>query len=301
MRTNGNLWPVLFLVSALTGCGTTRNTDTPRSATEQLLISKAVDETVSGLDFRALAGKTVFFDTQFLDPTVADRNYLISSIRQHLLASGALLQEDRNKATYVVEARAGAVGTDRNSVLLGVPQMAVPVIVPGQPSQIPEIPIAKWSDQKGIAKIAVFAFNRQTGRPLLQSGTLQASSNADDTWFLGMGPFQSGNIRRGTEFAGKAIEVPFFDFSEDQMAEDHQLSIPDPTRAVTWSEPTGATKDTAAKDTPAPAAPAAAVPASPPGSQFAADRPPTPPSNFAAERPLPPQPLVPVSKPPEKN
>src|SRR5262245_36346895 len=100
---------VLFIPFAA-GCGTTRVTDTLRTATEQLLISKAVDEAVATLDFRPLAGKPVFFDSTFLDGTV-DQRYLVSSIRQHLLSSGALLQEERAKATYVVEARAGAVGT----------------------------------------------------------------------------------------------------------------------------------------------------------------------------------------------
>ncbi len=287
-------WLVPVLGGLVAGCGTTRSTDTPRSATEQLLISKAVDETVGEMDFRVLAGKTVFFDPQYLDDKVVDRNYLISSLRQHLLASGALLQEDRTKATYVVEARSGAMGTDKNSVLFGVPQMAVPVIVPGQPSQIPEIPIAKWTDQKGIAKIAVYAYNRQTGRPVLQSGVLQASSTADDSWILGMGPFQRGNIRRSTEFAGKAIEVPFFDSNREETAQTHE-TVPPPTQSVTWSEPTTPAKESS---------PAAATPApapTPSASQFAADRPAAPPTEFAKDRKPATVPMVPVKTTPEKN
>src|SRR5262245_42971968 len=102
------------------GCGTTRMTDTQRTATEQLLISNAVDRAVSQLDFRCLAGKPVFFDPQFLDGTV-DRGYLVASLRQHLFACGCQLTEDRAKAVYVVEARTGGVGTDRHSLLVGVP------------------------------------------------------------------------------------------------------------------------------------------------------------------------------------
>jgi hypothetical protein len=292
-----NTWRWLFLLlgGLVAGCGTTRTTDTPRSATEQLLISKAVDETIGEMDFRILAGKTVFFDAQYLDATIVDRNYLISSLRQHLLASGALLQEDRTKATYVVEARAGAMGTDRSSVLVGVPQMAVPVLVPGQPSQIPEIPIAKWTDQKGIAKIAVYAYNRQTGRPVLQSGVLQASSTADDSWILGMGPFQSGTIRRSTEFAGKAIEVPFFERDHEESVQTDE-AVPTTTQAVTWTEPTTPAKEPlpAAAPTPAPATP-------PPSSQFAADRPAIPPTDFAKDRKPATLPMVPVNSQPQKN
>src|SRR5947209_7367629 len=151
------------------GCGTTRMTDTQRTATEQLLVSNAIDQAVSELDFRELAGKTVFFDPQYLEGVV-DRGYLVSSLRQQLLASGCVLQDERARANYVVEVRAGGVGTDRHALLVGIPQMNVPTFVPGQPSQIPEIPFAKKTDQEGVAKIAVFAYNRQTGQPVWQSG-----------------------------------------------------------------------------------------------------------------------------------
>jgi hypothetical protein len=135
MLSPGPRWPLLVLL-AVVGCGTTRITDTQRTATEQLLVSNAVDQTVSQMDFRHLSGKMVYFDPQYLDGTV-DRGYVVSSLRQHLLACGCVLQEDRNKATYVVEARSGGVGTDRHAVMIGVPQMNVPTLVPGQPSSIP--------------------------------------------------------------------------------------------------------------------------------------------------------------------
>src|SRR5437667_3431483 len=101
----------ITLLSLVTGCGITRMTDTQRTATEQLLISNAVDQTVSQLDLRFLAGKSVFLDAQFLD-NVTDRGYLVSSLRQQFLACGCILQEERSKATYVVEARSGGAGTD---------------------------------------------------------------------------------------------------------------------------------------------------------------------------------------------
>jgi hypothetical protein len=190
------------------GCGTTRVTDTPRAATEQLLVSLAVDEAVSQLDFRILAGRTVFFDPLYLDPN-PDRGYLISSLRQHLLASGCLLQDKRDDAEFIVEARAGALATDRHGILVGVPAMTIPTFVPGQPSQIPEIPFAKKTDQLGYAKIGVFAFERKTGQPVFQSGLVQAVSNSKDLWVLGTGPFQKGSIRREPQFAGQRIEFPF--------------------------------------------------------------------------------------------
>jgi hypothetical protein len=197
-----------------TGCGTTRSTDTTRTATEQLLISDAIDRSVQAVNVQTLAGQTVYFDDSRLGEVV-DRNYLISTLRQHLLASGCALRAERDQADYIVEARAGAIGTDRNDLLFGVPSMNVPQILPVQPvpAAIPEIPFAKRRDQRGIAKIAVFAYHRETGTPVWQSGVAHQESSANDVWILGAGPFQRGTIYEGTAFAGKTIG---HDESEDE-------------------------------------------------------------------------------------
>ena len=224
------------LAALVIGCGTTRMTDTQRTATEQLLISDAIDKAVSQIDLRPLTGKPVYFDPQYLDGAV-DRGYLVSCLRQHLLASGCVLLEDRAKAAYVVEARSGGVGTDRHSLLVGVPQMTVPSFLPGQPTNIPEVPLARKTDQNGVAKVAVFAYNRQTGQPVWQSGTLMAVSNARDVWFFGTGPFQNGSIRRGTEFAGLPLPtLPLPSFRDDDEERPRSPVIP-VTQAASWSEP----------------------------------------------------------------
>jgi hypothetical protein len=208
-------WPILRIpalllaTSLLSGCGITRSTDTARAATEQLLVSSAIDQTVSRMDFRLLNGQKVFFDPQYLDGTV-DKGYLISSIRQHLLACGALLQEDRTRSMVVVEARAGGVGTDRSSLLIGVPQITMPVVIPGAPSSIPELPLAKRTDQSGVAKVAVFAYNRLTGERLWQSGALEGSATSKDLWVCGAGPFQTGTVHTGITSPTDLLPVTLF-------------------------------------------------------------------------------------------
>lgn len=225
-------WIIAALILCC-GCGTTRMSDTQRTATEQLLISNAVDQAVSLIDFRPLTGKLVYFDPQYLDNTV-DKGYVISTLRQQLLANGCILQEDRAKATYVVEARSGGIGTERHSVLVGVPEMTVPTIVPGQPSHIPEIPFAKKSDQNGIAKLAVFAYNRKTGRPVWQSGVVESVSSARDTWLFGAGPFRKGTLRHGTEFAGQ--KLPPLVGGEDSEKEKPTERV-EATQQAVFSEP----------------------------------------------------------------
>lgn len=195
-----------FGLLLLTACGTTRSTDTSRAASEMLLVSQAVDHAVAKIDFSPLSGQTVFLDTSAVDKDVVDRGYLVSVIRQQLLATGALIQEERFRAVYIVEIRSGAMGTDRHSLLIGTPAVSLPSVVPGIPSaSIPEIALAKKSDQRGVAKLGVFAYNRITGRALWQSGTVEAESRAHDTWLFGAGPFSRGTIRRRTELAGEPL------------------------------------------------------------------------------------------------
>ena len=74
---------------------------------------------------------------------------------------------------------------------------------------IPEIPIAKKTNQKGVAKLAVFAYNQVTGQALWQSGTHPITADARDTWILGTGPYQRGSIYNGTSFAGQRINWPW--------------------------------------------------------------------------------------------
>jgi hypothetical protein len=188
------------------GCGATRSTDTTRTATEQLLISDAIDRAVQSMNLQALAGQSVFLDDTKLTDTV-DKNYYISTLRQHLLATGCELRDKREDADFIVEARAGAIGTDRNDLLFGIPSMNMPSIplVQPVPAAIPEIPIAKRKDQRGVAKIAVFAYHRATGTPVWQSGIVRQESSANDVWIFGAGPFQRGTIYDETMFAGKAI------------------------------------------------------------------------------------------------
>ena len=150
------------------GCGTTRRTDTSRTATEQLLLSDAIDRSVSRIDFGLLSGQDVFLDTT-LPRTAVDKDYIISTLRQHMLSCGCMLKDKKDDAVFVVEVRAGAVGTDRHDLLFGTPATTVSLgmlsPLPGTPTMFPEIAFAKRTDQMGVAKIAVFAYERDTGIP----------------------------------------------------------------------------------------------------------------------------------------
>ncbi len=198
----------------LSGCGTTLS----RGATEQLLASDAVDRSVAEIDFRDLKGQDVYFDTTYIKNVQSvgfvNADYIISSLRQQMLAADCHIKEDKTDAKYIVEARVGALGADRHEIVWGLPANnllgTVASAVPEAPAPptIPEIAFAKKSDELAVAKIGVFAYHRESGRPIWQSGINQSKSTARNTTVLGVGPFQSGTIHKGTEFAGSKIEIP---------------------------------------------------------------------------------------------
>ena len=197
------------LCALVSGCGTTKWSDSPRTATEQLLISDAVDRAISEIDFSALADRGVYLDTRYII-TALDQNYVISTLRQHMLASGCIIKDKADDADYVVEVRTGSLGTNRQDLLFGVPATNLPTagLLPIGSASIPEIALMKRTNQQGVCKLAVFAYDRMSGRPVWQSGNRKIASRAKDTWVLGTGPFQRGTIYDGTAFAGEKLQVP---------------------------------------------------------------------------------------------
>jgi hypothetical protein len=268
----------LAIVAFFGGCGTTKWTETRRTATEQLLISDSMDQAVARLDFRALAGKKVYVDDTYLKEVV-DSAYLVSSLRQQLLAHGAILKQKREEADYILEVRSGAVGTDMHSMLVGVPQMNLPstVAAVGLPASFPEIPLIKRTKQTAVTKILLFAYNRETGRPLWQSGSVLAKSDAQDVWFFGAGPFQRGSIYNGTRLAGDElpISVPLVDLKESREPAhlleeayyiEDQGGKSSPAELTSASEATGDSETQAGRTTP-PASSSTVVPSAFPASQ----------------------------------
>ncbi len=203
-----------LLAGLLSGCGTTQH----RAGTEQLLLSDSVDRAVDNIDFSVFADRRVFLDTRYIQPVKGDNfinsDYIISAIRHKLITSGCLLQVTQNAADYVLEARVGALGTDSLEVTYGLPASnalatAATVVsgAPGLPT-IPEISVGKRNATTSTSKIVAYAWHRETGTPVWQSGAAVARSDAKDSWLLGAGPLQRGSIYKTPKFAGLRLNLP---------------------------------------------------------------------------------------------
>lgn len=249
-----------------TGCGTTRWSDTQRTATEQLLVSDAVDRSISEIDFASISGHDVYLDARFINAQV-DVNYITSTLRQHMLASGCVIKDKPEDAQWVVEVRTGAVGTNRADLLFGLPATNLPTAAAGLPAtSIPEIPLVKRTAQQGVCKLALYCYDRASGQPIWQSGVRQVASNAKDVWVFGAGPFQRGTIYDGTKFAGERFNVPLAKRKPhgqpDQVWVTHEIRFNDPQ--VLAERPQGDKLATSPADKPAEAAKTASLPPLPP-------------------------------------
>lgn len=211
------------------------------SATEQLLTSDAVDQTISHLDFSTLSNKKVYFDTTYIKNIkgvgFVNGDYIISSLRQQIVAANCLMQEKQDDADYVIEARVGTLATNGHEVNYGIPASnmlsSAATLMPAAPAipTIPEISLAKKNNQTAAAKISVFAYNQKTRERVWQSGVLQTKSTARDTWILGVGPFQRGTIYKdGAQFAGDKIEIPLG--SGEEFANQSTVDYLEPARFI---------------------------------------------------------------------
>jgi hypothetical protein len=81
------------------------------------------------------------------------------------------------------------------------------VVVPNAPPlpAIPELSVARKHHQRAAAKVAAFAYHRETHEAVWQSGLMVSSANERDTWIMGAGPFESGALHDRTEFAGTRL------------------------------------------------------------------------------------------------
>lgn len=154
-------------ILALGACTTIRETSPQRTATEQLLISTAVDRAIERVNLKIPEGAKVFVDAEQLEGS--DGKYAAGAMKDRLLQRGAHLVAERDKAEAVVEVRAGALSIDDKQMLVGTDSFDVPIPLAGQ-AKIPEIALYKEKERLGVAKIAAFGYSATDGKLIDASG-----------------------------------------------------------------------------------------------------------------------------------
>jgi hypothetical protein len=183
---------LILAMLALGACTTTRETSPQRSATEQLLISTAVDRAVEGMDLKIPQGTKVFLDAEQLEGS--DGKYAAGAMKDRLLRDGASLVGDRGKADAVVEIRAGALSIDDKQTLVGIGSFDVPVPLAGQAAKIPEIAVYKQKERVGVAKIAAIGYRTGDGKLIDSTGQQFGYSHEDEQVVLFFFTWRSSDL-----------------------------------------------------------------------------------------------------------
>lgn len=145
-------------------CASTSESNTGRTATEQLLLARAADRAVEHLTLPLPVGSRIFVDGTFFN--VDNPSYAISSIRGAVSEAGYALADSRDKADAVLELRAGALSLEQMRRVVGLPPLAVPVNETFNVVSIPELSIYSRRDRVGVAEFSGFLYDAQTGAPL---------------------------------------------------------------------------------------------------------------------------------------
>jgi hypothetical protein len=167
--------------SSLWGCTTIRDTQPKETATEQLLLSTAVDRAVAQLDLHIPPGSRIYFDTSEFEAQDAAK-YTLGTIENRLLQDGAKLADSKANADLVLAPRAGALAIDQDTFLIGIPSYNIPIPLAGALST-PEIALYKRAEEKGVAKFAVTGYGAKDGALRASAGPSYGYSH-DVTWVV---------------------------------------------------------------------------------------------------------------------
>ena len=247
-------WSVLCGTLGLlvwSGCTTSRQSDTQRTAMEQMLISNAVDRALSQIDLSVVQGQPVYLETKYLD--AVDQGYILGTLRHQVLAAGGQLVDEQAESTITLEVRSGGVGTDNVDRFVGFPGMALPGPMP---VELPEVPLWNRITQFGTAKLGVAAYATESRQMLQCGGQFLARSDESQWTVLGIGPFGGGSVRR--ELKRSTVSDP----AEERLAA-HALPTFYRSTDEPYADPLMVAMNPAANPTPTSATVATGVPTLP--------------------------------------
>lgn len=168
------------LAIAFSGCTSSKISVPERTGIEQLLLSTATDNALKGISIPQVAGERVFLVETYVDSY--DSAYVIGSIRALLSENGALLQETREAADVIVEARVGALGVDSSKSLLGIPSLPMPIPAVGT-VETPEVALYAVKKEDSVSKIALLGY-RNDGSNVFSTEPLSGKSHFHQYEFL---------------------------------------------------------------------------------------------------------------------
>jgi hypothetical protein len=205
-RTVRALGSLVLVLASASGCTSVKMTGTPRTGTEQLLLTGTWDAALFGVDFKPLAGSRVYLDDKHI--SVVDKDWIISSIRRTMAEQGVLLEDKQDKAQVILEAAFGAYGTDERQRTFGLPGLGVsPSLTTGlsvSPSNSAGLTLSATNQQDAVVKASLFAYDPKTGHMVWESGPLLNAQGMRDHFVVGSGPYRMSSRAEVEQFTSEA-------------------------------------------------------------------------------------------------
>jgi hypothetical protein len=130
----------------------------PRAATEQLLLSQAVERSLEDVAVPMLKDAAVVMEVAGLTP---DQYYVRDAVAGHLARTlGTKIVDTRSQAKYVVHVMVQALGTELDQSFFGMPQVQGGLI----PIALPELPLYKFIREIGYVRYSMNIYDAATGR-----------------------------------------------------------------------------------------------------------------------------------------
>ena len=204
-RSGRNLAVLIALFS--TGCTTIKMTGTPRTGTEQLLLTGTWDSALAQVDFSSLTGTKVYLDSQHI--TVVDKDWIISTIRRTMIEQGLLLAEKKENAQTILEVAFGAYGTDERDRKFGLPGFALsPSLTTGaaltSSGSSTSLTFSQTSQQDAVVKATLFAYDAKTGRLVWEAAPLLNAQGVRDHFVMGSGPYRMSSRPEVTQYPSES-------------------------------------------------------------------------------------------------
>ncbi len=174
------------------GCATPSITDTSRGIVEQLLLSTAVERCMYQIDFSMYRDARVFADYSNLAPQV-DKNYVQGCFELYLAKAGAVLVKEEKNAAYTMRLISGILATSSSQMLIGTPELPIPLPNTDINFAFPEIPIFKKVTRRGYGQFSLTVLDTASQKPVR---TIDGVSSMSEfiNWTVFMIPFTSRNM-----------------------------------------------------------------------------------------------------------
>lgn len=178
-------------VLIFSGCTSIESRLHGRTATEQYLVTAAVERALEDVRWDRLAGKRVKLKVSAVQEL--EKDFVQECIRRHLAAEGAKLVESVTGSDVVVKALVESVGSDIWIGNFGIPLIAT--THPEVPAPVGGISLFNSNHQQGYCRMQLFGYHPKTEKLLWRIGPVHGDSYFKTSTLLGLfGPYKSSDI-----------------------------------------------------------------------------------------------------------